>query len=624
VTDLLGQTIGNCRIEALLGSGGMGRVFRAHHIYLARSQALKVLNDVFANDPNFRERFRREARTLAALDHPNIVKIYESSEDQGRLFLSMELLADGSLRGLLDRRRKEGQPWPLTFGLDLVRQAAVALAFAHGQGVVHRDIKPDNLLLLRQRLADGSSTFQLKVSDFGLAQIADSGGLTASGLTVGTPSYMSPEQCRGGDLDGRSDIYSLGIILYEVVTGYLPFTTKTPSDVVRKHIEEPPRPPRELDPNISPDVEALILRCLAKRPEQRFASADELAAALAALIAPPPPPEPATPASGSVVTPVGFRIKVVDPAGRILRDLALPEGGLSLGRVPGNDIVLDDPTISRSHLRIGRGQTRARATDLGSRGGSLLAGAPMPAYVEQPWAIGQLLQVGPFRLHLEPAAPTRLSVSLPANQAALTLVPGMPMTVSVALLNQGSQPERVSLEVEGLPPGWVRQPGMPLNLEPGATGTVALLVAVPAGPDGLAGEYSVTLRARPASDSSAVGETMARWQVAPLVAARMVITPAEITAAAAGEFTIELINDGNTSARYRLGAYDPAGMLSFSLASEKAEVAPGETARIGLTVSAPRRILGRKRSYTFTVRAETSDLAREATATLTQDGPLLF
>src|SRR5262249_10880663 len=156
--------------------------------------------------------------------------------------------------------------WPIPFGLSLVRQAAEALAFAHSREIVHRDIKPDNLLVLRQRAPDGRSTYNIKVSDFGLVQMAESTGLIAVGTTVGTPAYMSAEQFQGSSLDGRSDIYSLGIVLYEVMTGYLPFNTSTLTDAVRKHAYTPVPPPRSVKPDLPAEVETLILRCLEKNP----------------------------------------------------------------------------------------------------------------------------------------------------------------------------------------------------------------------------------------------------------------------------------------------------------------------------------------------------------------------
>lgn len=283
MADLVGQTLGNYRIESRLGSGGMGDVYRAMHLRLSRPAALKVLHATQAGDPTFQARFLREARAAAALSHPNIVEVFDFGEQDGFSYLVMELVPDGSLRSLLRQRAKDAG-WSLGLGVDLVRQAAEGLAYAHARGMVHRDVKPDNLLLQRLEMpprAAGAEPFLLKISDFGLARLMeDSGELTQTGVVMGTPTYMSPEQCQGGALDGRSDLYSLGVVLYEVATGAPPFRVRTLSEAVFKHISAPPIPPSAVFPELPLALDDIIMRCLAKRPEDRFATGTELADAL--------------------------------------------------------------------------------------------------------------------------------------------------------------------------------------------------------------------------------------------------------------------------------------------------------------------------------------------------------
>lgn len=280
MADMIGQSLGSYRIESRLGAGGMGEVYRAVHARLNRPAAIKILHANEAADPTFQARFLREARAAAALSHPNIVEVFDFGEQDGLSYLVMELVPDGSLRTLL-QQRSTGQGWTLGMGVHLVRQAAEGLAYAHEHGMVHRDIKPDNLLLQRRAPADRAETYQLKISDFGLARLMDDGGeLTVTGMVMGTPTYMSPEQCQGSDLDGRSDLYSLGVVLYEVATGSPPFRVKTLSEAVFKHISAPPTPPRALQPDLPDALEEVILRCLEKNPDDRFASGTELAEAL--------------------------------------------------------------------------------------------------------------------------------------------------------------------------------------------------------------------------------------------------------------------------------------------------------------------------------------------------------
>ncbi|HET9979866.1 MAG TPA: protein kinase [Ktedonobacterales bacterium] len=292
MADLIGQSLGSYRIESRLGAGGMGDVYRAVHTRLNRAAAIKVLHANQAADPTFQARFLREARAAAALSHPNIVEVFDFGEQDGASYLVMELVPDGSLRTLL-RQRPQGQGWTLGLGIDLVRQAAEGLGYAHEHGMVHRDIKPDNLLL--QRLTpvrageeDGvAGQYLLKISDFGLARLVDDASeLTATGMVMGTPTYMSPEQCQGADLDGRSDLYSLGVVLYEVATGSPPFRVKSLSEAVFKHISAVPPRPREIQPDLPPALEDVIMRCLEKDPRNRVASGAELAKSLDGILGP--------------------------------------------------------------------------------------------------------------------------------------------------------------------------------------------------------------------------------------------------------------------------------------------------------------------------------------------------
>lgn len=277
--DPIGTTLGNYRIEAPLGAGGTGQIFRAVHVHLNRPVALKILHPQFAADPSFRARFLQEARSAAALHHPNIIEIYDFGEENGRYYLVMELITAGSVRTLLSAQPARSAPLDLGLAVDLVRQAARGLGYAHRHGMVHRDVKPDNLLLVRE----DNGAYTVKVTDFGLARLAEGGVQTAAGTAMGTPIYMSPEQCQGIDLDARSDIYSLGITLYELCTGYVPFQVRTISEAVFKHVNTPAPSPREVRPNLPVGLERVILRCLEKKPDERYATAEELIAALDAL-----------------------------------------------------------------------------------------------------------------------------------------------------------------------------------------------------------------------------------------------------------------------------------------------------------------------------------------------------
>jgi hypothetical protein len=593
--DLLGQVIGNCRIEALLGAGGMGQVFRARHVHLDRLQAIKIMHPHMASDPGFQARFRQEAQAIAVLEHPHIVRIFNFDEQQGQYYIAMEYMPDGSLRTLLDRRARERTKWPLNFGLDLIRQAAEALDFAHARGIVHRDIKPDNMLIERHAGPGGRSLYVVKLTDFGLARMVEGGGgITASGMTVGTPAYMSPEQCQGLPVDGRSDIYSLGIVLYEVVTGYLPFTVSRISEAVEKHVYAQPPSPRTVAPDLPVAVEAIILRCLAKKPEERFATSAELVQALRQVMQAPPAPPPA---------PEGLIVRVLDAAGKAVHQAPLTEQGLTVGRRAGNQIVLDDPAVSRNHLHIEWSGRRVRVKDLGSRGGTLLNGSPMTPHEAHTWEIGQRLQVGPFILELEQRRDDQIGMTLAPGQDSLNVVAGQEAIVEVILLNRGSSADTLTLAVEGWPAPWVRLPEAPVRVDAGSQAVVRLTLHVPATPGMRGGTYEVQLHARSVAQPQSGALLRATWNVAAPPSLSMRITPETARGRDQARYTVQLTNQGGTTAHVVLMAEDDNQALAYNFAQHELHLAPGETAEMTLEVRSNRRVFGGAQTHRFTVTA---------------------
>jgi eukaryotic-like serine/threonine-protein kinase len=255
-------------IERKLGSGGMADVYLAEDQELGRRVALKLLDDRHASDEQFVERFRREAQSAAGLNHPSIVSIFDRGYAEGTYYIAMEFLDGRTLKELLV---KNG-PTPVPIAIDYARQILGALAFAHRNGIVHRDIKPHNIVVG----GDG----RLKVTDFGIARSGAS-QMTEAGSIVGTAQYLSPEQARGAPVDPRSDLYSLGIVLYEMLTGKVPFTGDTPVEIAMKHLSQVPDPPSKLRSDVPHDLDAVVMRALAKDPEQRYSSAEEMDADLA-------------------------------------------------------------------------------------------------------------------------------------------------------------------------------------------------------------------------------------------------------------------------------------------------------------------------------------------------------
>ena len=278
---LIGERINNYEVVSVLGEGGMGAVYLALHPFMGRKAAIKVLKRELAEDPGLVERFMNEARAANAIHHPNIIDIIDVGRmPSGIPYLMMEFLEGESLAQRIARER----PLDVALAVNVAKQTAAALGAAHSKGIVHRDLKPDNLFLV----PDEAQQFGCRVTvlDFGIAklrgELSGSGAKTQTGSVMGTPPYMSPEQCRGitEEIDHRTDIYALGIILYEMLTGAPPFLSEGWGEVVLMHVTRPPAPPRKLNANISLELEAVVLKALAKPSADRWQSMAELATAL--------------------------------------------------------------------------------------------------------------------------------------------------------------------------------------------------------------------------------------------------------------------------------------------------------------------------------------------------------
>lgn len=268
------RKLGKYEVIERLGRGGMAEVYRAYHVSLDRYVAIKVLHAFLADDPEFKTRFEKEARNIARLKHPNIVQVYDFETDEAleSYYMVMELVEGPTLKGQLFRLNEQGELMPLNEALRIVREAAGALAYAHSQGMIHRDVKPANLMLDRDN--------RVVLADFGIAKIVTGIQFTASGGMVGTPAYMAPEQGLGDAGDERSDLYSLGVILFQLVTGRLPYDAETPLAVILKHLNEPIPSARRLNPDLPQSIDVVITRLLAKDADDRYQSANELIADL--------------------------------------------------------------------------------------------------------------------------------------------------------------------------------------------------------------------------------------------------------------------------------------------------------------------------------------------------------
>ncbi|MAS35160.1 MAG: hypothetical protein CL610_14205 [Anaerolineaceae bacterium] len=400
-----GQQIDHYRVESLLGEGGMGAVYLAKDLNLQRNVALKVMHDQFANQDQFQRRFIQEARAAAALKHDNIVQIYDCDIKDGYLFIAMEQITGGSLRDYI-QRETQGNQIDEELIVEMVRQLADALHYAHQREMIHRDIKPDNVLLKEIEGAPPTKRLRPILTDFGLAKLAQGSMLdTALGETLGTPEYMSPEQCTNDRIDERSDIYALGVLLYEMLTGRVPFPFRNMHDAIRDHTQTPVPDIQKLR-GMNVELEKIVLTCLAKDPKDRYQTARELARALEryqqqpdadALIGTQLVEEAPAVYAGPVT------IHVEDGGRKDQR--YFDQNDITIGRADDQHLKLvGDKRVSRRHARVTRSPEKGyQITDLGSGNGTRLNGLPLQAHVPTEWPLDGVVELGPCTLRLEKA-----------------------------------------------------------------------------------------------------------------------------------------------------------------------------------------------------------------------------
>ncbi|MEX1364894.1 MAG: protein kinase [Nannocystaceae bacterium] len=418
--DLTGTILeGRYRLTGLLGAGGMGQVYVGTDQTLDRRVAVKVLLRKLADDSRFRERFLREAKAASKIQHPNVVQIIDFGETPaGSVFYAMEHLEGRDLAALL---RAEG-PLPWSRARHILLQIVQALGATHDRNIIHRDIKPANFFVLEAR---GHLDF-IKLLDFGIAKTAAdpskderslAASLTGAGEVMGTAKYMAPEQAYGASDDPRVDVYAVGVVAYEILTGTVPFTGGSVFEILKKHVDEPPRPPRELNPAIPAEVEAIVLRALAKDQASRFASMDELEAALTAVranagMAPMveapsvPPPRDARP-----------RTMVMDQrASDEARRASLGPGALGLGPGVGMPapMGLEPMTAPRAEVRSDV-VTAPKPPDPG-RAAARGAAGPSTLVVPMSPRVPSSVTHGEIALEVEPGAP-RVAFDAPSSSA---------------------------------------------------------------------------------------------------------------------------------------------------------------------------------------------------------------
>ena len=583
MVSLLNRRIGEYLLESQIGAGAVGTVYRAKHPS-GRVAAIKVVHTELTRERGFAERFTR-VTGASRLSHPYAIPVEEIGESGGQYFIRMALVENGSLRTLLERRGE----LPLSRGLDYMRQVAEVLAFAHGRGVLHRDLKPENVLFGTRDPAGVPES--VAVVDWGLTQLIDTGVTVVGGRAPGSPRYMSPEQIKGAGTDHRSDLYSLGVVLYEVATGLPPFKINTLADAFEKHVTTPPPPPRSVAPEIPAALESLILRCLAKAPDQRFQSAEEVAAELRQMVGPVVAPRPR----------IHVRLGDAGVAGTPHPAERVPEKGerkiVWRGEEGAKAPVPKAPVPPVAPANV-PADPRARVHVKAQGLDALDAGPTLPADLGQKDPRAAADKAG------RPASRSK-RIQIVLDRTTLVLVPDQPVVLRVTLLNAGKTTEHFPLTIEGVPASWFQIPRDPPQLNPQERINVSITVRVPKAAENRAGTYTATVRAQSLRDPNEFTTATSEWTVLPFAAPSLSLTPARATTWRRSTFTLHAHNGGNAPARFVFGGSDDEQSLRFDFVDDPhLQLDNGQSADVRVRVRGKMRWFGGPDTRTFTLRAE--------------------
>jgi serine/threonine protein kinase len=647
------QQIDKYRIEALLGQGGMGTVYKAYDIALQRVVALKMIRPDLAQRPEFQQRFMQEAQSAAGLKHPSIVTIHNIDDSQGILFIDMAFIDGPSLSQYLQRVQEHNSNLDLKQALLLLAQMADALSYAHRQGVIHRDVKPANVLLepLKEVGQDNNLAARAIVTDFGLAKLQWDGVQTTEGTFMGTLPYMSPEQCSDRELDGRSDIYSTGIMLFQLTTGQLPFDIKTPAEAVFKHLNEEPPDPGNVRPGVPDAVTAIIKKAIAKDPSNRYQTGEALAEALREAAVGLTEAEITGWASAQSVVSLATQLMpfekvplpsrlgreltampglprlLVARSGESAKSILLEKGSLTIGTSKDCDIVLNAHGVSRYHVRIIQTTNGGWSVmDLGSTNGTYLESSLLLPGVVQIWESGQTLHVGPYFLNWYAAEGKAIGELFPRSSESFSgmastpggtavynksgdvriiiepthveIAPGGRVDIQVDLFNEGREVNHFRLEIEGLPERWVTYPKQDTRLMPGRNSSLPLSIHPPLESSSTAGKYDFTIIVHSTSKSEENATISSSVDVKAFERYSLEMKPLHFQNRERGKLFVH--NKGNAEMRYKIAGSDPAEAVEFQFTPGRLTLAPEEDGVVEISLAAQRRpFLGRTKTLPF-------------------------
>jgi len=628
----IGQRLGSYVLTAFIGKGNSGAVFQAARQTDGRIVAVKVISPQIASKPRFENQFEDVTKAAIKLNHPGIVKTIEAGSTTGaEWYIVMEFVPGSNLGAYLAQLVSLHQVINLEESVMIARQATMALAAAHQQGVWHGNLRPNNLLLSEAKQPD---PLRILLTDFGLTKLLESSSPQVTVPIFGDPMYFSPERCLGQPVDGRSDIYAMGLILYQLVTGSKPFIIRSAAEAYQRHVNEELSSPRTLRPELSGQVESIVLTATAKKPEARFQTAAAMAEALQAVeqdhiqVEASPtvsttsihlvtelllavPPSPSNPVGNFPDgTAQGDQLYITRSGGPP-EIMPLTKPLLTIGRANENDLILSEPAISLRHARLEKISSGWQIVDLNSTNGVYLDESRLLPDVPQVWNPGKEVRLGSVFLRWQPGsaglpvAPAADKTAIQVHTSSATIEPSRSKirpgefgVVQVALFNGETVVHHFQPEVQGLPSAWITMSQKNIRLMPGSQAGLTITISLPKNSNATAGLHHYTLRVKSAGTGQTVATAEGTVEVAPYFDFHVDALRSQVRLKEPIRLLLE--NAGNLETLFSIRVDDPTQAVIAKRPSTQVSLGPGQRDTIEVALEAQKRpFFGRSELTTF-------------------------
>jgi serine/threonine protein kinase len=652
---LVGSRVKNFRIDRYIGQNNLTSVYKATELPLDRVVAVKIMHPNLAAEEPRKQRFLQEARMLSKLDHPNIVRVLSYDNVNNELFMVMEFVPGSSIRKYIKDMGQQGQFAPLGECLSILVQIADGLHYANQQGMIHRSLKPDNVVMRTSTVIGPIVKYQPVMTDFSIARASESGVIFITDKPNMEYPYLSPEQCQGERVDIRSDIYEMGVLLYEMLTGQPPFKPRSLSEAIRMHVHEPVPPISDFRSDVPEELLAIVAKMLAKNPNNRYQTAIEVARALQRLnvagvdaesgdstgggmvaledmltsYMPKPLPE-SMPHPTRVPSLLGVGVQPVEQLvfysdDSPTRVLPFDRPVLTMGRADDQDVVLSGDKVSRRHLRIERGLGDiVRVIDLGSKNGTFIGGYKLISGVAEIWDKAETLRVGNYWVRLElprskidtpvpsqkqavvsdapviiappPLIPEKIGVVVGSN--TLHVIPGQKTTLPIEIINRSDVVDHFKVEIIGLPTTWYTPPLDAVYLLPNTRDTVSVAFHPPMNSSSAAGAHAFEVRVSCRAQGMQSSASQVALEVEPFYSYTIDLDPERIKGRGRSELTIT--NTGNAFAKYTVQPKDREQAIRFDMVGKQFTLSPGQREVMAIKVLPRRRHwLGAPQTFPF-------------------------